>query len=131
MPKFNKLRTMLANGDMQWSAQSVTCAVLSGYTFDATHDTLAAIQGAGGVVLGTGKLAGKAVTVDGLAQSFAVALKLIPAGGPYDVLLVSDLATSLLPLVFYDNVITMASSGDILIRPEGSVLGGLGSWFKF
>lgn len=130
MPKFNKLRTMLANGDMQWPSQAITCALLSGYTFDATHDSLAAIQGAGGVVLGTGKLAGKVVTATGVAQSFAVPLKLIPAGGPYDVVLVSDLGVSLLPLVFYDNVVTMASSGDILIRPEGSVLGGVGSWFQ-
>lgn len=130
MPKFDRLRTLAANSAIKWPTDTITCLAMTGYAFDATDDSLPTIQQAGGVILASNKLADKSVTSDGFAQSGAVSLKLLPAGGPYDILLF--LTTDVLvPLVLYEDVVTLADAGDVLVRPSGSVLAGAGSWFRF
>lgn len=130
MPKFNKLRSMVGNGELQWVNQIITCAVVSGYTFDATHQSLNDILTAGGTVLATSKLPGKAVTADGSAQSLPTPLRLVPTGGPYDVIIFATVNNNITPLVFYDNAVTLLATSDVTIRPSG-VTTGAGTWFRF
>lgn len=131
--KYDKLRSLLGNGGMRWTVDTITCAVVSGYTFNSVHANLTDIQAAGGNILATSRLTQKSVTSEGLVQSSAVTLKVVPAGGPYDIILFLDTtgqSTGLFPLVNYTDVVTTSFSGDVIVRPNGSLVSGVGDWFK-
>lgn len=131
MPKFDKMRTMLASGQLQWTQQQITCAIVKDYTFDATDATMQDIQAGGGVILATRKLSGKLVTTTGYAQSAAVQMTMIPAGTDYSVILFSDVNSVVSPLVEFPDAVDVAATGNILVRPEGSVDDAPGTWFRF
>lgn len=126
MPKYDKLRNMAGNGTINWSNAVVTCAVVSNYTFSATHQALSDVVSAGGQVLATARLTSKSVATDGSAQSIAPLLRLVPVGGPYDLILFADSV----PLVQYHNAITLLATSDVTVRPNG-VTSGVGTWFRF
>lgn len=131
--KYDKLRSLLGNGGLRWTVDTITCAVVSGYTFNASHANLTDIQAAGGTILATSRLTQKAVTSTGVVQSAAVTLKVVPAGGPYDIILFVDTtgqSTGLFPLVNYPDVVTTSFSGDVIVRPDGSLVSGTGDWFQ-
>jgi hypothetical protein len=106
--------------------------VVHGYTFNATHDSVADIEASGGKVMATVKLTDQAVTANGWARSAPVLFRVVPAGGPYDLVLFTTIGLSPegTPLVHYDNVVTTSVSGDLLVRPA-NLANGVGDWFRF
>lgn len=132
--KFDKLRTLLADGALNWGTQTITLAAVSGYSFSASHASLADIQLSGATVLATGRLQSKSVSSDGWAKSSSVTLSVVPQGGPYDLILFLDTTgtpTGIFPLVEFPDALTVAANGDVIVRPDGALVSGVGNWFKF
>lgn len=133
MAKYDKLRYRSGTAGLDWVGSTITLGVLSGYTFDAAHGSLADVREDGAVLLATTRLTGKSVSVDGYARSTSVLLKVVPAGGPYDLILFADpngIGPEAVPLVHYNDAVTTTTPGDLLVRPD-DLVDGVGQWFRF
>lgn len=134
--KYTKLRTLLASNGFDWISNTIIAVAVSGYTFDESHASLAEIQLSGATVLSTATVINKSVTEDGWAASQSVTLPVIPTGGPFPLLLMVDTTgknDGIFPLVAFTGVdgITTATNGDVIVRPENSLIAGTGKWFRF
>lgn len=134
--KYLKLRTLISTNNFDWVSSTIIAAVLSNYTFNESHASLAEIEISGATTLSTARLVNKSVTLDGWAASQAVTLPVVPLGGPYTVVLMVDTngqSSGIYPLVAYTgaNALTTTTNGDVLIRPENSLVLGVGKWFRF
>lgn len=134
--KYLKLRLLLSSNNFDWMTSTIIAVVLSNYTFDENHASLAEIELSGATTLSTARVLNKSVTADGWAASQSVTLPVVPLGGPYTLALMVDTngrSTGVYPLVAYTgvNALTTSSSGDVILRPENALTSGVGKWFRF
>lgn len=133
--KYLALRNLLATGLLDWETARVFAVVADTYTFNAADTNLFDMQLAGLTVRSIAPLSGKEVTADGWASSQPALLPVVQAGGPYDLILFLDTTgdrIGYLPLVCFDNAVTTATNGDVVVRPEGVLItGSTGKWFQF
>lgn len=130
--KYNIFRYQLSQGSISWDNDSFMAVVLAGYSFNEAHQTLADINLSGGATVCTGQLSQRVVSTTGWAVSAPVVLPVVPQGGPYDLVLVQiggSTPQDCTPLVFYDNALTPATNGDVVMYPEDA--GDTGRWFRF
>jgi hypothetical protein len=133
MARYDILRNRCGTARLDWTGTTITLGLIDGYTFDAEHLSLAEVQSAGGVLLASARLTGKSVTADGYALSTSVVLRVVPPGGPYDLLLLADptgIGPEAVPIVHYEGVVTLSAPGDILVKPD-DLVDGFGHWLRF
>lgn len=67
---FDAARDDFLTGDLDWPADaSLSVSLVRGYTFNAAHDTVSDITGAGGTIHATETLAGKTASGAGVADA--------------------------------------------------------------
>jgi hypothetical protein len=133
--KYIALRSLLATGLLDWATARVFAVAVGNHTFNETDTNLFDMQLGGVTVLSVAPLMGKEVTTDGWASSQPVLLPVVQSGGPYDLILFLDTngdRSGYAPLVCFDNAITTATNGDVIVRPEGFMAtNNTGKWFQF
>lgn len=128
--KFNAFRYATALGQVNWVNDGIFLAAVDGYAFDETHETLADIQAAGGVVKSIAPVPSRELDVDGWAKSAPVTLPMVGAG-TYDLVLLWLLGTEYGPIAHYAGAAVTALNGDLIVRPAGSEFVATGDWFRF
>jgi hypothetical protein len=140
MPNSNyaQVSSLLAQGKLHWQTDAISAALLTGATFDASHKV---ISEAGGSVVGTAPITGRALGDDGSALGQPVIFANADAGTVYQLVLIqSNGVGEPLLLAWIDETIqeedentdiTVAQDGTLIIRPveydstpapDGSVL---------
>jgi hypothetical protein len=130
--KYDALRYRAGSG-LVWASATIQCALISNYTFNTTHGTLAQILASGGVLGEYALLADKSVSPSGQALSAAVTLADVPAG-TYDIVLFLDVdgvAANWVPLVNYPDEVIVAVEEDVVVYPDEADISPTGVWFSF
>jgi hypothetical protein len=130
--KYDRFRYLAGTGQLNWLGGRFYAQLLTGYTFDATHssdaDFYAATSG------GVGEVTNRSVTVDGYLKSGPVNISLVPgdSGTPITYSLVLKLATidGNVPLAIYEDILILDETSDIIIKPDGANILGIGSWLQ-
>lgn len=134
MSKYDSFRYLLGTGSFNWEDSSVFISVVDNYTFDATDQTVSEIQLAGADFLATGTISNKSVSSGGWAVGSSVLFTSVQSGGPYDLIISLDTdgqASGSKLLVHYNNAVTVAANGDVIVDPDGGGAGVTGNWFRF
>lgn len=134
MSKYDSLRYLLGTGTLDWVSSPVVVSVVDNYNFDATDATVSDIQLSGAKFLANATINNKSVSSDGWAVGSSVLFTSVQSGGPYDLVISVD--TNGLPngsklLVHYNNAVTVAANGDVIVDPDGGGAGATGNWFRF
>lgn len=76
---FNKGREGFLAGDIDWDTATIKISAVRGYTFNAAHQYVSQLTGAGGTLVATQTLVGKTVT-DGVADATDVTFPTVSSG---------------------------------------------------
>lgn len=134
MSKYNSFRHLLGTGAIDWPNSDITISVVDNYSFNASDETLADIDLAGADILATTRISNRSVSDDGWAIGSSALFTSVASGGPYDLIICLDTnaqRSGAKLLVHFNNAVTAASNGDVIVDPDGGGSGATGNWFKF
>lgn len=128
--KYNRFRFLAGSGQLNWLNGRYFAQLVTGYTFDDTHSSDADFVGStsGGV----GEVNNRSITVEGTLKSAPVNITAVPGDPdtPITYSLVLKIATvdGNIPIAYYEDVITLDETSDVIIKPADANTQGIGSW---
>lgn len=77
---FSPGREGFLDGTIDWDTAVIKCALVRGYTFDATHKFVSDVTGAGGTLVATSAALSSKTVVDGVADAADVVFSSVASG---------------------------------------------------
>jgi hypothetical protein len=125
---FNKGREGFLTGEIDWDTAVIKVSLVRGYTFDATHQFVSDVTGAGGTLASTSSALASKTTTSGVADAADITFSAVAANASNHSLLVyqssavtggADVATSAQRLIGWidtgTNLPVTTNGGDVTV----------------